>query len=115
MTREVEEGRKVLDLAVRVTRVWKARVWIAQFVEERVHHGVDGRQALGWCVLEQAGDEIDGIAISLAEDLVERVWLDLRELVFHVVWVHRANLISRRRAEHLDDLHELVDARFARE
>ena len=38
--------------------------------------------------------------------------LDLRELVLHVVGVHRANLVSCRRAENLDDLDELVDTRF---
>ena len=36
--------------------------------------------------------------------------LDLWELVLHVVRVHRLDLLARGRAEHLDDLHELVDA-----
>lgn len=47
--------------------------------------------------------------------LVERVGLDLGELVFHVVGVHRLDLLSGRRAQDLDDLDELVDAALARE
>ncbi len=35
--------------------------------------------------------------------------LDLRELVLHVVRVHRLDLLARGRSEHLDDLYELVD------
>ena len=45
-------------------------------------------------------------------DLVEGVRLDLRELVLHVVGVHRANLVSCGCAENLDDLDELVNARL---
>jgi hypothetical protein len=41
--------------------------------------------------------------------------LDLRELVLHVVGVHRLDLLARRCTEHLDDLHQLVDATLTRE
>ena len=41
------------------------------------------------------------------------VRLDLRELVLHVVRVHRLDLLPRRGAEHLDNLDELVDATLA--
>ena len=115
MTGEVEEDGHLLDRAVGVARVWETRARVAQLVEEWVHHGVDRRQTLGRCVLEQAGDEVDGVGVSLAEDLVEWVRLDLRELVLHVVRVHGADLVAGRRAEHLDDLNELVDTRLARE
>ena len=47
--------------------------------------------------------------------LVEGVRLDLRELVLHVIGVHGANLLTSRGAEHLDDFHQLVDARLTRE
>jgi hypothetical protein len=47
--------------------------------------------------------------------LVERVRLDLRELVFHVVRVHGTDLIACGCAEHFDDFHELVDTGLARE
>ena len=55
---------------------------------------------------------VDALRIT---NFVERVGLDLRELVFHVIWVHRPDLISCRRAQDLDDLDELVDSRLARE
>ena len=45
----------------------------------------------------------------------QRVRLDLREAVLHVIGVHRLDLLPRRRAQHLDDLDQLVDARLARE
>ena len=45
--------------------------------------------------------------------LLEGVRLDLRELVLHVVRVHRLDLLPRRGAEHLDNLDELVDATLA--
>lgn len=47
--------------------------------------------------------------------LIEWVGLDLRELVFHVVRVHGANLLTGRSSEDFDNLNELVNARFARE
>lgn len=73
MTREVEEDGHILDRTVGVARVWQTRARVAQLVEEWVHHGVDRRQTLSRCVLEQAGDEVDGVGVSLAEDLVEWV------------------------------------------
>lgn len=115
MTGEVKEDGHLLDRAVGVARIWETRARVTQLVEEWVHHGVDRRETLGRCVLEQAGDEVDGIGVSLAEDLVEWVWLDLGELVLHVVGVHGADLITGRRAQHLDDLDELVNTRLTRE
>jgi hypothetical protein len=47
--------------------------------------------------------------------LTERMRLDLRELVLHVVGIHCADLVSSRCTEYFDNLHELVDARFTRE
>jgi len=46
--------------------------------------------------------------------LLPRMGLDLRKLELGVVGVHLADLLARRRAQHLDDLHQLVDARVAR-
>lgn len=48
-------------------------------------------------------------------DLIERMRLDLRELVLHIVGVHGADLIACRSAQHFDDLHQLVDTGFTRE
>lgn len=55
-------------------------------------------------------------SISIAGTyLVERVGLDLRELVLHVVGVHGSDLFTSRSAKHFDDLNKLIDAGFARE
>ena len=39
--------------------------------------------------------------------------LDLREFVLHVVGVHGADLVARRRTQNLDNLDELVDTGFS--
>jgi len=43
------------------------------------------------------------------------MWLDLRELMFHIVRVHCPNLIPGWSSENFDDLYQLIDPRFARE
>ncbi len=40
---------------------------------------------------------------------------DLGELVFHVVGIHRLDLLPGGRAQDLDDLDKLINATFARE
>lgn len=115
MSGEVEEGRQIAELARTVPRVGQLGAGIAQFVKEWVNHGIDGRLSLCRRVLEEPGDKIDGVGVGLAEHLVERVRLDLGELVLHVVRIHSADLLTRRCTEHLDDLNQLVNARFAGE
>ena len=112
---KVEEIRQFAQLAGTVARVWKLGAGVTKFVEEGVDHSIDGRLPLGRGVLEQASNQVDGVGVCLTEDLVERVGLDLRELVLHVVRVHSTNLLARRRSQDLDDLDELVNARLARE
>lgn len=112
---EVKEVGQVSQLTSSMAGIGQLSVGIPEFVEEGVYHGVDGSLTLGWCVLQQSGDEVNGVSISLSEDLVEGVRLDLRELVLHVVGVHGANLLSSRRAEDFDDLNQLVNTRFTRE
>ena len=46
--------------------------------------------------------------------LVERMGLDLGELVLHIIGIHRLDLFSGRRTENLDNLDQLIDAAFAR-
>jgi len=42
--------------------------------------------------------------------LIEGMWLDLREFMFHVVGVHCADLLPRRRTKNLDNFDELIDS-----
>ena len=49
------------------------------------------------------------------ENLLPGMSLDRRELEFRVVGIHRVNLLFSRRAQHLDNLHQLVDARLTGE
>lgn len=48
-------------------------------------------------------------------DLVERMGFDLRELVFHVVGVHRLDLFPGRRAKNLYNFHQLINTTLAGE
>lgn len=129
---EVVESRQIPYSAVGVAGVRQTCVGIPQLVEEGVHHGVDGGQSLRRCVLQQLRDQIDSVGVGFAENLgkcqvggwlglikltnlVERMRLDLRKLVFHVIGVHGADLVSRGCAKNLDDLDELVDTRLTGE
>jgi len=130
---KLEKSWKIFCAAVGVTRIGKSGSWISQLIKEWVDHCLDRRQSLCWCVLEQLGNKVDCGWISLSEDLhsismcrgighhraftdlVERMRLDLGELVLHVVWVHGANLVTCWRTQNLDNFNELVDPRLSRE
>lgn len=109
MTSKVKQRREILELSGLVPRIGELGAGVPELVEERVHHGIDCPEALRRCVLEQLGNKVNSVAVSLAEHLVKRMRLDLGELVFHVVRVHGPNLFPCWCAQHLDDLHQLVD------
>lgn len=115
VTREVEEGRKVSQIPALVPRVGQLGVRVANLVEEGMYHGINGSKSLRRGVLEQSRDQVNGIGVRFTEDLVERMGLDLWELVLHVVRVHGPNLITGWRSQDLDNFHQLVDARLSRE
>lgn len=98
-----------------MARVWQLRVRVAKLIEKWVHHGIDGGQALGRRVLKQSRDKVDRVGIRLTEYLAERMRLDLRELVLHVVRVHCPDLVARWRSKDLDDFNKLVNTRFSGE
>lgn len=56
-----------------------------------------------------------GSTYTNAADLREWVWLDLWELMLHVVGVHGSDLFASRCTEDLDDFHELIDSRLSGE
>jgi hypothetical protein len=51
--------------------------------------------------------------VKVATYSVPGVSLDLRELELGVVFVHGLNLLAGGRAQHLDDLHQLIHATLA--
>lgn len=59
----------VLGRSVGVTRVGEAGIWIPQFIEEGVDHGINGRKTLRRGVFEQLRDQIDCLRIRLPKDL----------------------------------------------
>lgn len=56
MTGEIEEHGHIFDWASRMARIGEFGAGVAQLVEEGVDHGIDGREALGRGVLEEARD-----------------------------------------------------------
>ena len=67
---KVVQLRQITSRSVGVTRVWQACAWIPQLIEEGVYHGINSGKTLGRRVLEQFGDQIDRVGISLSEHLV---------------------------------------------
>lgn len=71
MVSEVVQLRHITSGSVGVTRVWETRVRVPQLVKEGVYHRIDSRKTLSWRVLEEFGDQIDRVGISLSEHLVD--------------------------------------------
>jgi len=115
MAGKIEEGGQILDWTIWMTRIRESGRGFSKFIKERVNHSINGRQSLRGCVLEEARNQLNSVRVSLAEDFVEGVGLDLREFVLHVVRVHCTNLISCGRTQNLDDFYQLIDTRLSRE
>ena len=107
--RHVEQGRQLAAIGQLVAG-------LAELVEEAVRARLERREPRRGIVLEEPDDQVDGFGRSArTEHFVPGMRANLRELELLVVGIHLADLVSSGRAEHFDDLNELVDARFARE
>lgn len=69
MTREVKKLGHLFRPSIRMARVWKAGLKITKLVKERMAHGINGRETLGWSILEERCDQLNGLVGSLAENL----------------------------------------------
>ena len=77
-------------------------------------NGFQGLQAPFRVVDEQVGDQVDSFfGRARPEDLAPGLLSDGGELELGITWVHAVDLVLRRRAEHLDDFDELIDARLS--
>mmetsp|Transcript_58256 Transcript_58256/g.102476 ORF Transcript_58256/g.102476 Transcript_58256/m.102476 type:complete len:215 (-) Transcript_58256:540-1184(-) len=77
---------------------------------------LDALESLVGHVSEELADEVDGLRRRGGlEDAAPGVCTNLRELELLVVGVHGLELLLGRRAEDLDDLHQLVDTAAAGE
>jgi len=66
---ELEKRRKIFCATVGVTRIRKSSSWIPQLIKEWMNHGLDRRESLSWCVLEQFRDEVNCGWVSFSENL----------------------------------------------
>ncbi len=57
---KVKKLGHLLRCPIRMTRIWEATLRISQFVEERMAHGINRREALRRGILEQGRNQING-------------------------------------------------------
>ena len=69
MQGKVKERGEVPESTILVSRIGKFCAWIPQFIKEWVNHSIYGRQALCRGILEEFGDEVDGVGLCLSENL----------------------------------------------
>ena len=69
MVVEVKEVWQIPYSAVGVTRIRQTCAGVSQLVEEGVDHGINRRQSLSWCVLEQLRDQVDSVGVCFTEHL----------------------------------------------
>lgn len=70
MVREFKEVRQLLHGAVGVTGIREPGVRVPELIKEGVNHGLDCGKPLRGRVLEQLGNQVNGVGISLTENLV---------------------------------------------
>ena len=70
---EIEETRHLLGSTVGVAGIREAASGMAELVEERVTHSVNRGQTLSGGVLEESGDQVNGISRGLTENLARLI------------------------------------------
>ena len=71
--REVEQIWQLFHASVGVPGIGKATVRVTKLVEEGMAHCLYGGETLGWGILEQSCDEVDGFGRRLPEYLIPHV------------------------------------------
>lgn len=69
VTREVEQLGHLLGASVGVTRVRETALRVTELIKEWMAHCIDRRKTLSWSILEECGNELNGVIGCLAEDL----------------------------------------------
>lgn len=70
---EIEEVRQLFHGAVGMTGIREPSVRVPEFIKEGVNHGFDSGKPLRGRVLEELGDQVNGVRVSLTEYLVRSV------------------------------------------
>lgn len=103
------------ELGQRLT-VWKAGIWVSQFIKVWVEESDKWPWARRWVVAKESCDKVDCFPwSSVSEHLLPRQRLYLWELVFCVVGIHGEYLLTRRSSEDFDNFHQLINAALSRE
>ena len=94
---------------------WQPLSWVAQFVEKGVGTGLEWAQALEWSVPQELGHQVNRLwRGTVAEHFCPGMGFDLGKFEVRVIWVHRMNLFTCRRADYFDNFNELVNVGLAR-
>ena len=70
-------------------------------------------ESLSVGVYSETWNELNGIIVGFAENLVEGMRFDLGKFMLHIVRVHRTNLVTSWCPQNFDDLHQLIDTRLS--
>ena len=93
---------------------WQPLGWVAQFVEKGVSTGLEWAQALEWSVPQELGHQVNRLwRGTVAEHFCPGMGFDLGKFEVRVIWVHRMNLFTCRRADYFDNFNELVNVGLA--
>lgn len=115
MNRALTERSKV-EQRWEVLAVREFRFRVPELVKERMDHRLNGSESARGRVFQKSGDELQSLWwCPRTEDLAEGVRFDLRELVLHIVGVHRLDLLPRWCSQNFDDLNQLIDSALAGE
>jgi hypothetical protein len=94
----------------------RSAVRVPQLIEERMYARFQRIAPQIRRVLQQPRHQVHCLWWHpLVEYLVLRVRLDLRKLELRVVRIHALDLFARRRPQHIDDLHQLIDSTLSGE
>ena len=70
MAREIKQPWHLFRSSVRMTRVRKSALGIPQLVKERMTHGIDCRETLRWCILQERRNQINSIVRCFTKHLL---------------------------------------------
>ena len=96
--------------------IWKAGIWISEFIKVRIKKRNERPWTLIWIVTKKSSNKLDGIfGGPMSKHFLPRERFDLWESVFSIIGIHCKNLFAGWSAKNFDDFDKLINATFTRE